>query len=963
MINNLKSPLTFWVLFVYLLVSNNKAIGQITPDETVPTTVRHSGNVTEITGGSTAGDNLFHSFEEFSIPTGQSAFFNHADNIINIFSRVTGNSISEINGSIRANGNANLFLLNPSGIIFGENASLNIGGSFLATTARSVIFRDGAIFDTQNPQNPLLTIDIPIGLQIGTNPGSIINRSTTQNNGEIVGLEVNRQQNITFIGKDITLAGGSLTAPGGIVNLAGLSSAELVEFDENRNLSFSSEALLSNITFDSGATVNVRADNGGSVAINARNLSLKSESLVLAGIKEGSGTIESQAGNIDVNVTDTISMVDSSDLSNSIREEAIGKGGDINIITRSLFLNNDAEIAALSFGRGNAGSIKIEALDSVSLNGGSKLRTAAFGFGDAGNVTIEAINGSVSVQGANSGVATIVGEEGVGQGGDISIAADRLLITKGQPSNLGNTSSEPIGALLRTSTLGEGNAGDIVIRVDDSFVLSGSNDSFLGGLQSVVEQGATGEGGNIDISAYSFSIVDGGSINTSSRGNGSAGNIKIETEESIVISGTAPLISLDDLAIGGSSSGIISNTDDEARGMGGQINVDTPYLRLSEGGVISSRSRSNFDSGDITINAQTLEIVDGGQILTSAFKQGSAGEINLNISDRVTISGSDLTWHDRFGRVAASIGREDAEFLIDPVSPESGIYANTNNRATGDGANINLNTDRLDVSDKARISVSSSGRGNSGSLRIESNAIDLSNGAKLFARVNTGEQGNIILDTNVLKLSDRSIVSTDAQGADGGNIFIDTDILVALENSDITADARGRGGLVTIDAPRGVFGISSREFETSQSDITASSELGLQFNGVIEIDTFNFNSIEGLRELPSSFVSFEPLQSCQAQNAQNNSSFTNIGRGGMPSNPKELNNSEVWEDLRLIGEDANNSSIDNVSPEPEQDRAEEIVEAKGWIVNSQGNVVLTVQPTNSFLPKNQNYSTTCFVLQ
>ena len=968
MINNIKLPLTFWGFFLFFLVSNNKAIGQITPDRTVPTAVQRSGNTTEITGGSTAGNNLFHSFEEFSISTGQSAFFNNADNIINIFSRVTGNSISQIDGLIRANSNANLFLLNPNGIIFGKNSSLDIGGSFLATTAQSIIFRDGAIFDTQNPQNPLLTIDIPIGLQIGANLGSIINRSTTQNNDETVGLEVNRGQDITFLGGDITFNGGNLTAPGGQVNLAGLSSAGLVEFDENENLNFSSKALLSNILLDNSATVNVRADNGGSVAINANNLSLKSESLVLAGIKEGLGTIESQAGNIDVNVTNTIGIVGSSDLSNSIREEAVGKGGDINITTKSLFLNNNAEIAALSNGQGDAGNIKVEALDSVSLNGGSKLRTAAFGFGDAGDVTIEAINGSVSFRGANSGIVTIVGKNAVGQGGNIFINANELLITKEQPNNLGNVvSPDPIGALLRTSTLGKGNAGDIVIRIDDSFVLSGS-DSLLGGLRSIVDQGAVGEGGNIDISANSFSIVDGGSINTSSLGEGNAGNIKIEAADSIVILGTAPFEISEDNPIGslGSSSGIISNTDDEARGTGGQIDIDAPYLRLSDGGVISSRSRSNFDSGDITINAQTLEVIDGGQILTSAFKQGSAGNIDLNISDRVTVSGSDLTWHDRFGRAAAIFGREEAEFLIDPVSPESGIYANTNARATGNGANINLNTDELSVNNKARISVSSSGRGNSGSLRIESNTIDLGDGAKLFARVNTGELGNIVLDTDALKLSNGSIISTNAQSTDGGNISIDTDILVALEDSDITANAeRGRGGRVTIDA-KGIFGIKSRNFATSQSDITASSELGLQFNGIVDINTPAFNSIEKLRELPTDLVSSEPLQSCQAQKAQNNSTFTNIGRGGMPSNPDELNNSEVWEDLRSLGKDINNSSlskIDNVNIEPEQNQPEQIVEAKGWIVNSKGNVVLTVQPTNTSSHKNQNYSTICFVLQ
>ena len=966
MTNNIKSPFAFWGFFLFFWFGSNKAIGQVTPDDTVSTTVERSGNVTEITGGTSAGDNLFHSFEEFSIPIGREAFFNNADNIVNIFSRVTGNSISEINGSIRANGNANLFLLNPNGIIFGEQSALDIGGSFLATTADSWIFQEETGFDTQNPQNPLLTIDAPIGLQMGANPGSIINRSTTESNGEIVGLGVNPKQNITFVGGDITLNGGSLTAPGGRVNLTGLASPGLIEFDENSNLNFSSKASLSNITFDSSAEVNVRSDDGGSVVVNAQNLRLESESLILAGIKEGLGSIESQAGNIDINVMDTVSLTEESDFSNSVRDDAVGSAGNINVTTKSLFLDNSAEIASLTRGRGDAGNIKIEALDSVSLNGGSKLRAATFGLGNAGDVTIEATNAAVSFQGFGSGIVTTVQEGAVGRGGNISIDANQLKIAKEQPSQSGNMiSPDPFSALLQTSTLGRGGAGNISIRVNDSFVIDGSNSS-VGGLRSVVELGAIGEGGDIDISANSLSLLNGGSINTSSVSKGNAGNINIEAKDSIVISGTAPFAILQEtIEIGGSSSGIISNTDLDAKGTGAQINIDTQNLRLSNGGVISSRSRTNFDSGDIAINAQTLEIIDGGQILTTAFQGGNAGNINLNISDRITISGGDSTYRDRLDRIAANFDRPAAEFFIGPVSPQSGIYANTDAIATGDSADINLNTSQLNITDNARISVSSSGQGNGGSLNIKSDTVTLSDSADLFAIARTGEQGNISIDTNALALYEGSKINTNAFNTDGGNIFIDTDTLVAFGNSDITANAeQGRGGRVTIDA-RGVFGIKSRDFLTLQNDITASSELGLQFNGIIEINTPNVNPIEGLTELPLDLVSSEPLQSCQAQKAQNNSSFTDIGRGGTPSSPDELTRSEVWEDLRSLEENAidpSTTEIDNIDVKTRLNKPKKIVEAQGWIVNSEGNVVLTAQSTNTHSVGKKS-SARCWLLQ
>ncbi|WP_413201443.1 filamentous hemagglutinin N-terminal domain-containing protein, partial [Nostoc piscinale] len=128
---------------VYILaIGNSHAQAQVIQDGTLNTDVSGTNNYT-INGGRVIGNNLFHSFQQFSIPTGGSATFNTTSGIQNIFSRVTGGNISNIDGRINASGSANLFLLNPAGIIFGKNASLNIGGSFVATTANSIKFADG----------------------------------------------------------------------------------------------------------------------------------------------------------------------------------------------------------------------------------------------------------------------------------------------------------------------------------------------------------------------------------------------------------------------------------------------------------------------------------------------------------------------------------------------------------------------------------------------------------------------------------------------------------------------------------------------------------------------------------------------------------------------------------------------------------------------------------------------------
>ncbi len=227
------------------LLCPDMSAAQVVGDTTLPTGERSlvTGNPNfQIDGGATRGGNLFHSFSDFSIPTGGSAFFNNAADVQNIVTRVTGGSISNIDGLIRANGTANLFLLNPNGIIFSQNASLNIGGSFVATTANALEFGNVGFFSTSNPEAPsaLLTIN-PSALlfnQLAAAPiqnNSTAPAGTTLDGADALGLRVPNGRSLLLVGGNISMDGGQLNALGGRVELGGVSGGGTVGLNVDGN--------------------------------------------------------------------------------------------------------------------------------------------------------------------------------------------------------------------------------------------------------------------------------------------------------------------------------------------------------------------------------------------------------------------------------------------------------------------------------------------------------------------------------------------------------------------------------------------------------------------------------------------------------------------------------------------------------------------------------------------------------
>lgn len=783
--------------------SGNLALAQVKSDNTLGTNVKSPtpGNFL-INGGTTRGANLFHSFREFSIPTGGSAYFNNAPNIQNIITRVTGLSVSNIDGLITANSTANLFLLNPNGIIFGQNASLNIGGSFVATTANVIQFGNQGLFSATIPDAPsLLTVNPSALLFNQIQQGAITNTSIapaglSPSGSNVTGLRVPDGKSLLLVGGDVQLStGGRLNALGGRIELGGLAAPGTVGLQVNGNilsLNFAPNSLLSNVNL-AGARVNVRGGGGGDIFVNANNFTATDGGRLVAGT-EGIGN----AGDITINANSiNISGVANngvgSGLYNQVLAGASGNAGNIFVNTDSLFLSNGALVNTGTFGQGNAGNVSVQAhgivslsnsgifsnvgnseevqatgnvgniliaADSVSLTDGAQLQAGIYsgGHGNPGVISIKATD-SVSLSGTNTGIFGDVGSKAVGNGSDIQISAQSVSLTDGAQlvsNSLGQGDSGNInivagslkmsnGAMLSASTFGQGNAGNISVQVRDSISLR----DYMTGIFSNVTAGAVGKGGNIDIQASSLELSDGAQVQasiydasqTSSGGRGNAGNIAIDIRGRVTLTGYG--------------SNIYSDVGSGAQGNGGNIDI----------------------------KAESLSLTDEAGLYAATNGQGNAGNVSVQVVDSVSLTNAAI-----FSSVGSDAVGKGGNIDIQAASlslANTAVISSANLGGRGDSGNINIQVGSLFMKNATSISTTTSGQGNGGGISIGANdLISLTNGSNIFSSVlaqGVGKGGDITLKTGSLSLTNGSQVNASTAGYGiGGDVTIEARDTISL---------------------------------------------------------------------------------------------------------------------------------------------------------------------------------------
>ena len=589
------------VLLIALLAGGQAQVTTtLKPDGTLGTAVSRRGTVYDITGGKRPGNgpNLFHSFDRFSVGTGDTVnFTSEQTGIKHILSRVTGGQPSDIDGQLRTDGQlraegANLYLLNPSGVLFGPKATLDVGGSFHVSTADYLRLADGARFFARLSETSTLSVAPPTAFGfLGPQVEAITVRGSS--------LQVPEGQTLSVVGGDVQIVGGTLFAPSGRIQLASVAAAgEVLPVTSGPapDLQVDSVARLGTIALSQGQLL-TSGDGGGTVLIRGGRLRVDGSSISSnnLGNKDGTGLL-----GVDLRVTGDAVITNRSVI--TADRLGTGSGRDLQLTAGSVSLENASLI----------GSQFLVQVGQLTLTGGAQISS-----GRALSVTATdaiTIRGRDS-QGRPSGLFS--NTAGRGDAGSLSVSASTLRMEDGgllQTSSSGNAGRLEVqvgrltlsgGAQLSTSALGEGRGGDLRVTARDEIVISGRGDL---GQPSGLFSGTFGRGdaGALFVKAPTLRMEDGGlmqagGITDRSLGSGNAGPLEVQVGR-LTLSGGAQLSTR---TLGPGRGGDLSVTATDAIFISGRDSQGQPS------GLFSDTFGSG-DAGSLFVKAPTLRMEDGG---------------------------------------------------------------------------------------------------------------------------------------------------------------------------------------------------------------------------------------------------------------------------------------------------------------------------------------------------------------
>ena len=864
------------------------------------------------------GGNLFHSFLRFNVGKGETITFQTPADTVNILARVTGGTPSKINGTLRTDAPANLYLINPSGVIFGNGASVDVAGSFTATTADYIAFgrgngiesrfwatTDGATTLVSYPPSKFGFLDSgavgKIDLDLSDGTGSITNDGRfSTGKFSAVARRINVADSLfLFEGGDLNFR---TSGPGEIA----VSSTAIAR----PTPSGKGDITFTNSVFESPgkgvgvhAAGNLRLDrtviasadgflpgSPGNIRLTAaRDISLSATSIQ----KPNFGV--DPAGGISIKAGGDLSITRKSAVESSAR--AIGPGADIHIETGGdLSVNDFGLISSSSVGEGVGGTLHLNVAGNASISSFGLIQSSATGRGHGGAIHLKAselrITGesewSAGKPGRTTGIESLT--EGPGSGGDISVRAFNEISIRdtggiyASTNASGRSGSIRVGAgSLRITGARNFAPDDAAIRPDNFFITGISIKSARNEL--------TGSLGSIDVDVEgSISLKRGGLIDASSfslNPRASAGDVTVRAGSILADRAGSDYFT-------GIGSGTVAdeNSGGTVSGSGGTVLVEASFIKLLNGAQISASSRSGGDAGTILVRTNQLS--------------------------------------------ASGAGRE-TDFLF---TGESGIVAATRGLATGGAGGVKIKAlfgsrpASLDLTDGAEISARAEGSGGGGSVEIDfsNGSVTLGSGASISARSGKsgGNAGSVFVKAAGISVLDGASISStnssdpsiggnagsvdlrpgdltvnggrlevSSMGGDAGSVKIRGGALLDFQNAEAVAEAYQDGGDILIKGARhllldhsrvsanaergdgGNIDLAAEVILNNGSSITASSEFGA--DGIVSIDPqITLSGAEDQMD-PEPLDATDALQpECTNRLATEAGSFIRAGRGSTP---------------------------------------------------------------------------------
>lgn len=798
-----------WLLGLLSLVSAVPAAGQtITPDGTAGTAINLNGATYSITGGTVAGSNLLHSFDKFGLNTGFVADFQDpgAGAIDNIIGRVTGGELSSIDGTLRAF--TNLYLINPAGMIFGPNATLDVNGSFHASTADRVVFSNNSYYSVADLGGSTFSMAAPerFGFLGGdTGPAGItVNESI---------LTVPAGERIALVGGDIAVEGGIFgffEASDGRIDLVSVASAG--EFDLTAaSAPVADFSALGTVDLSNFAFLDVSGDGGGRIVIRGGEIRIQQSSLFADtfGFTSGAGIDIEARGNANFGPGTRV-------LARNASFFATPSGIEVN--AANIILTDDAQFITDTFGPLPGGNIQMTASDTFAIQndfavafGIGGLFSDSFGDGPSGNITVTAATATM-----NEGQISAF-PNATGPGGKITFNAEDVqfrfgAVILGDSVEINATGSTLIFGTdffgfrnFIQSTGGNGIAFDApTLQIDDAFMIASNGGIGLISTNLTIEDSLLASPGGFQIDTTNFTLGNGGALTSIVDGTTDGNNIVINATNSLTLDGA-----------GGPSRPSIAASA-LGTGTAGEVTLNAPTININNG-VVQNSGSDGLGAGVINITGDNVTLTGSAQIEGSSTGSAPGANIFVSATNSFIMRTDEATGDPLIQSSAFSVGPGGAISIQAPiVTIEDGIVAavSTSASITATGGTVDVNATSFSITN-GTLSVGTSGAANAGSVNVNAGSVLVGPNAQINSSTfGTGLGGiiNVTADSVTVRGGGSVpsfIVSATSGLADAGSVNLNVGNLTLEAGGGIQTSAllsgTASGGTININASERVL--------------------------------------------------------------------------------------------------------------------------------------------------------------